>query len=101
MRRRRRSCDGQPRRIRDVKDWAVSTEWPLIAAISWSLVTLCGLGLIPFLALFPNRERRLLWGPPNWGQTLLLLLMLGILADYAVGLFFMTLRAQEIAAWIG
>ena len=72
-------------------------ELPLIAATSWLLMTLAGLGL-PFAMALTGRRPQ-----PHTGYAAVvaLALMSGLLIDHGLGLATRGLAAQNAAAWAG
>ena len=73
----------------------------MIAATSWFLVTLAGLGL-PVAALLAGVEARQSWrsGHDTAGAAALAL-MLGLLVDHAAGVVTGSLASQAALAWVG
>ena len=73
----------------------------MIAATSWFLITLCGLGL-PLAALIGGADARREWcAGKDKVRLAALALMLGLLADHAVGLVSGSLGFQATLAWAG
>lgn len=73
----------------------------MIAATSWFLVTLAGLGL-PLAAMLAGADGRQRWQSGHDLPALAALsLMLGLLADHAAGLLGGSLAVQAILAWGG
>lgn len=73
----------------------------MIAATSWFLVTLAGLGL-PLAAALGGADARQQWRSGNDTASLAALaLMFGLLTDHAVGLITGSLDFQAALAWVG
>ena len=71
----------------------------MIAANSWFLCTLIGLGLIPLLVFTDKSGWIPSFAPRNLIHTLALLLMFGLLIDHAIGIVSGDLRVQSAVGW--
>ncbi len=70
----------------------------MIAANSWFLCTLVGLGVVPVLLLTPRNEWLSLFNPRNVTRTIATLLMFGLLFDHMAGLLSGELAVQSMVA---
>lgn len=71
----------------------------MIAANSWFLCTLIGLGIIPVLLLMAKNEWVSMFESRHLIHTVALLLTFGLLLDHAIGILTGDLKAQSNIAW--